>query len=203
MHAQYLDRYSFLDSPVHRLPPSLKLAAATAAVAAMAWIPYRHGAWLAAAAAILAALTLLSRVPVWFLLKRLLLLEPLVAGVAILALFQPGGGKLFLLLMARSTLCLWTMLLLSNTTPFTDLLELLRRWRVPGLLVTTLALMYRYLFVLMDESQRMRRARQSRTLTAGRLAQWRAGASVISQLFIRAGERAGRVYAAMCARGWT
>ena len=37
----------------------------------------------------------------------------------------------------RSTLCVSTMVLLSNTTPFADLLDVLRRFRTPALLVTT------------------------------------------------------------------
>ena len=68
--------------------------------------------------------------------------------------------------------------------------------------VTTLTLMHRYLFVLADEAERMRRARASRTFTRGRRFQWHTLATVVGQLFIRASERAERIYDAMCARGW-
>ena len=119
-----------------------------------------------------------------------------------LAIFSPGGWPLFGLLIAKVTLCLLTMILLANTTPFADLLRVLKTARVPALLITTLALMYRYLFVLVDESQRMRRARLSRTFGAKRASVWRSTATVAGQLFIRASERAERIYAAMCARGW-
>ena len=71
-----------------------------------------------------------------------------------------------------------------------------------ALLVVTLALMHRYLFVLVDETARLRRARRSRTFTTGRVFGWRLTATVAAQLFIRTSERAERVYAAMCARGW-
>jgi cobalt/nickel transport system permease protein len=56
--------------------------------------------------------------------------------------------------------------------------------------------------VLADESERMRRARASRTFTRGRRFQWQTLASVAGLLFVRAAERAERIYAAMCARGW-
>ena len=104
----------------------------------------------------------------------------------------------------RSTLCLLTMVLLSNTTPFSAILQVLRRVRVPGLFVTTLALMYRYLFVLVNEAERMHRARASRTFTrkSSRHHLWRALGTVIGQLFVRSTERAERIYAAMLARGW-
>ena len=70
------------------------------------------------------------------------------------------------------------------------------------MLITTIALMHRYLFVLVDESERMRRARASRTFTRGRRFHWHTLATVVGQLFIRASERAERIYDAMCARGW-
>ena len=48
----------------------------------------------------------------------------------------------------------------------------------------------------------MHRARASRTFSRTRRFQWQTLSSVVSQLFIRASERAERVYDAMCARGW-
>jgi cobalt/nickel transport system permease protein len=136
------------------------------------------------------------------LFKRMLLLEPLVLGVAGLMLFQPGGGKIFAAVMFKANLCLLTTVLLANTTPFTELVRVLQRLRVPWLFVTTLTLMHRYLFVLADEAERMRRARASRTFIHGRRFQWQALSSVVGQLFVRASERAERIYNAMCARGW-
>ena len=79
----------------------------------------------------------------------------------------------------------------------------MKRARVPAILVSILALMYRYLFVLVDEAQRMRRARASRTFRPGRWWRWHALATVIGQLFVRSTERAERIYAAMIARGWS
>ncbi len=201
MKHDFLDRYSRLDSPVHRLPPAVKLAAALAFVATTLLVPPAP-APLAALGLLLAGVAWLARIPWGFLARRLLLLEPFVLGVALLALFQPGGGRLFALLVARSTLCLAAMILLSNTTPFSDLLRVLKAARTPALLLTTLSLMYRYLFVLVDESQRMSRARRSRTFTPRRERDWRTLATVVSQLFIRSSERAERIYDAMCARGW-
>ena len=201
MRHDFLDRYSRLDSPVHRLPAGAKLVAALAFVVTILLLP-PSALPLLAIGLLLAAIAGLSRIPPAFLARRMLLLEPFVLGVALLALFQPGGRRLFVLLVARSTLCLAVMVLLSNTTPFSDLLRVLKAARTPALLVTTLSLMYRYLFVLVDESQRMRRARTSRSFTARRTRAWQTTATVVSQLFIRSSERAERIYAAMCSRGW-
>ena len=128
------------------------------------------GAWgaLGAIALFLSLMAGLSRISPRFLLWRLLALEPFALGVAGLAILQPHGGRIFVTMLAKTSLCLLTMVLLSNTTAFSALLEVMQRVRVPRLLVSTLALMYRYLFVLIDEAQRMRRARASRTFRDGR-----------------------------------
>jgi cobalt/nickel transport system permease protein len=206
MRHDVLDRYSRLDSPVHRLPASLKLAVALAVVLATALTPKFRPWYFCGVALLLVIWALFSRIPLAFLLRRILWLEPFVLGVAVLSLFQAAGGRVFLLMATKGTLCLVTMVLLANTTPFAELLGLLRRVHVPGLLVTTLALMYRYLFVLMDETERMRRARASRTFglqpVTSVLVSWKSLGTVIGQLFIRSTERAERIYAAMCARGW-
>jgi cobalt/nickel transport system permease protein len=198
----WLNAYRHRASPIHRLPAAVKLAAAAAGVLVAVLLP--RGAWGAdaalAAALLLAALV--STVPLAHLGRRLLRVEPLAIGVALLALFQPGGGAVFLALLTKSTLCLGCVIVLNATTRHTDLLLALRRGRLPPLLVTTISLMHRYLFVLTEEMARLRRARRSRTFSRRRRVAWAGAAAVAGRLFIRASERAERVYAAMCARGW-
>ena len=138
--------------------------------------------------------------PFWS--SRLAVLLPFVFGVTLAGMLNPGGGLDWRIIAAKSTLCLLTVILLSHTTPLGEIIRFLQRLRVPGLLVTTMALMHRYLFVLADEAGHMRRARASRTFTRGRRFAWSALATVLSRLFIRASERAERIYDAMCARGW-
>lgn len=185
-----------------RVPAQTKLVLALGVVVGVVWLPPAHWRWLSGVAAALAGAMAACRVSwrVW--LWRMLWLEPLVLGVAGLMLFQPGGWEKFALALGKSNLCLLTTLWLSQTTRFAELLEVLARWRVPWLLVTTLTLMHRYLFVLAEESERMRRARASRSFTRGRRFEWVTLSSVAGVLFVRASERAERIYAAMCARGW-
>jgi cobalt/nickel transport system permease protein len=190
-------------SLLHRLPAGPKLAAAFACIVLVALLP--RDAWRAHAlvGVVLVGAAALSAVHPVRLMKRLLLLEPFVIAVAGLALFRPGGTTMFLSMLAKSTLCLACMILLTATTRFSDLVAVLWRLRVPAALVTTLALMHRYLFVLFDEMQRMQRARRSRSLLReDRASVWRGSAAVAGQLFLRSSERAERVYQAMCARGW-
>jgi len=163
-----------------------------------------RAAWpaYAAAALVLVAAAAASRVSLRRLGARLLIVEPFALGVAVLSLLQRHGVLVFLALLVKSTLCLACMVLLGATTRFSEVLRALARVRAPSLLVTTLALSYRYLFVLVEEMGRMQRARKSRTFVRGRWFAWRASATVIGHLFLRTSERAERIYAAMCARGW-
>lgn len=202
MHHDFVDRYSRLDSPVHRVGAGLKLGLAVLAVVVTVTAPLAWAGLFAGQVVLLALVLGASRIPPAFFLGRLLLLEPVVASMALLSLLQPGGAHVALSIVVRSTLCLATMILLTNTTSFAALLTVLRRLGVPALLITVLALMYRYLFVLIDEAGRLQRARASRTFRPRRVQAWRASAELAGQLFVRSTERAERIYAAMCARGW-
>jgi cobalt/nickel transport system permease protein len=198
----FLDKWSRLVSPIHRAPAAFKLALALTIVVTAVATPLARGWLFAAIAASLMLVALASRIPPSFLLRRLLLLEPLVVGFVVLSAFQPGGIDVALSIAIRSTLCLATMILLTNTTPFAEILTVFRRLRMPALLITVLALMYRYLFVVIDEAERMQRARKSRTFKRERTHVWASLATLVAQLFVRSTERAERIYAAMCARGW-
>lgn len=186
---------------VRRLPAGPALAVAVLAVVGVVCLPREAWAAYAAVGAGLGIATWALRVPPARALRRLVLVEPFVLGVALLSLLQPRGGVVFASMVCKSTACLLTMILLAETTRFTDLLGVARRLRVPAVLVTTLGLAHRYLFVLREESSRLRRARRSRTFTAGRRGAWRGAATVAAHLFVRTTLRAERIYAAMLARG--
>ncbi|MBI2438547.1 MAG: hypothetical protein HYV36_07035, partial [Lentisphaerae bacterium] len=115
MHHDFIDRYSRLNSAVHRCPAGFKLAGALVLLLAVILFPRPDKTGLggfAAIAFVLLGLAALSRIPPRFLATRLLMLEPFALGIALLSLFQPRGGQTFLLLLLRSTLCLFTVLLL-------------------------------------------------------------------------------------------
>jgi cobalt/nickel transport system permease protein len=202
MRHDFLDRYSRLDSPIHRLPTVVKLFGTLCIVAASVSVSFTLYWFFIIVAGLLLVLSAFTSIPWKFIFGRLILLEPFALGIALMALFQENGGMVFLSILVRSTLCLFTMILLSNTTPFSSLLKTMARLGVPRLLVTILALLYRYLFVLIDEAERLNRARISRTFSTSRRKRWQMLASLIGQLFVRSTERAERIYAAMTARGW-
>ena len=187
---------------VQRLPAGFKMAVAALIIVGTVAAPAHWQACFAAMAGLLLVAAWSSRISLGFLLRRLLLLSPFVVGVIAANAFRADFHGDWRLLAARSGICLFTVILLSNSTPLGQMLAVLKRVHVPPLLITTVALMHRYLFVLVEESERMRRARASRTLRRSRRARWRVLGSVVGQLFLRASERAERIYDAMCARGW-
>jgi cobalt/nickel transport system permease protein len=199
---EYIDRYARLDSPVHRLPPTLKLGIAVALIVSTVIVPISAVWYFVSCVLFLFCVILLGRLPLRFVAVRLLTLEPLVAGVAILSLMQHDGLFILIRILVKANICLLAMVLLSNTTPFSGILDVLRSLRVPPLLVTVLALMYRYVFLLIDQSERMTRARKSRTFIPRRGGRWKLAAGIVGHLFVRSTERAERIYAAMTARGW-
>jgi len=190
------------DSLVSRLPAAAKLGVALGMIVGTVLAPPAAVGWFVGMALVLVIAVALSRLPLLFLLKRLAWLSPFVLSVALVNALQPVARGSWLAVAVKSTICLVTIIVVSNTTPFSRILRVLKVAHVPGLLITTIALMHRYLFVLVEEAERMRRARASRTFTRERRAHWHALSTVVGQLFVRASERAERIYDAMCARGW-
>jgi len=201
-HADALRARAREESALERWPAGPKLAAMLALVVGTAVLPVAWIWWHATVAAVLVAAAIAGRVPVGRLLWRLACFAPFVAGAAVAAAWHGEAGTGWRAVALRGGLCLATVVVFGAVTPFAALPGVLKRAGVPTLLVTTLTLMHRYLFVLGDEAQRMQRARASRTLVRSQRFAWAMPAEVVGRLFVRASERAERIYLAMCARGW-
>jgi cobalt/nickel transport system permease protein len=202
MHHDFFDRFSRLNSPIHNLPSYVKLLFSLGIIFSIVIMPMQYRWVFFTFFAVLILISLMSKIPWRFIGGRFLFLEPFALGIAVMSLFQHNGFAIFLTILVKSTLCLLTIILLSNTTPFSEILSLLRRIGIPTLLITVLALTYRYLFVLVDEAARLRRARESRMFVIRRSRVWLSLTSLMGQLFIRSTERSERIYTAMISRGW-
>lgn len=130
------------------------------------------------------------------------------------------GLEYFLSIVVKSWISVQTAVVLVGSTPFPALLAALRALHVPRLLVAVGSMMWRYLFVFGDEALRLMRAREARSSAprwdrsslrfslrpgrGGRGVLWRARVTggMMGNLFLRAFERAGRIHAAMLARGY-
>ena len=118
------------------------------------------------------------------------------------------GVEFFASVLIKSWISVTAAVLLTSTTPPLRLLAALRALRLPAILVAVVMLMYRYLFVLVDEAQRMLRARTARSAAIGPRSGgsivWRAKSAggMAGSLFIRTLDRSERIYMAMLARGY-
>lgn len=107
------------------------------------------------------------------------------------------------LLVTRALGCAAAMNFLALTTPLVDLIDLLRRLRVPVLLIDLMSLVYRFIFILLDSMQRMYTAQQGRLGYSSRRAALRSAGLLASQLFIDAYQRSQRMHLALESRGYT
>ena len=118
------------------------------------------------------------------------------------------GMEFFSSVLIKSWASVTAAVLLTSTTPALSLLSALRSLKIPEILVTVVLLMYRYLFVLVEEAQRMLRARAARSASVGPNAGgsliWRAkgAGSMAGSLFVRTLDRSERIYMAMLSRGY-
>lgn len=202
MHPPGVERPGPAPARVNRASSRLKILAILLLISFTALLPRRPDTLYLIPAAVLILLWALIRMPFLFVIRRLIIVEIFIIGIALLSLIHPPSTPIFLSALLKSNLCVLAMLVLIWTTPFMEILQELRRWHLPVVMLTTLALMYRYLPVLGEEARRMSRARASRTFSARRRLSWNNLALVIGQLFIRSADRAERIYLAMCARGW-
>ncbi|MGE5251402.1 MAG: cobalt ECF transporter T component CbiQ [Bacteroidota bacterium] len=227
MHVDAFDRYHESDSPLHRLDPRLKVLVTLLFILSNVLLP--DGAWLAFGLswALILAMNAASRLGVGFTLRRSFVALPF-ALAALTAVFSIPGRPLaewhlwglvltptdagllrFASILVRSWLSVQAAILLVAVTRFPDLIHAFEHLRVPAILTTIVAFLYRYLFVLTDEVMRLLRARQARSAAVpghapgGGLA-WRGrvAGNMAGQLFLRSYERSDRIYNAMLARGY-
>lgn len=147
-------------------------------------------------------LILLAELPVSPILKRLLMVEPLIIGIGILnPLFDPRGWIIFASIMIKSGLTVTACLILASTTGLDKIAQALRALKVPSLFVLQLLLTFRYISVLIEELARMMRAYSLRA-PQQRGVSLKDSGSFVGQLLLRTFDRAQRIYHAMKLRGF-
>lgn len=161
------------------------------------------------------------RIPLLLFVKRAAVAVPfvLMVGVFVPFLKREAGDTLYPVLgglLHVSSSGLWVLantalkgvlgvaalVTLSAANPFQTVLSGLQWYRAPRALVQIAGFMYRYLFVISEELQRMARARDARGYRGRWLWQARVIGQMIGALFLRSYERAERIYAAMVSRGY-
>jgi cobalt/nickel transport system permease protein len=205
MKHSFVDRYADLESPLHLLEARTKILGFVALIVAVLCIPGNRGGAFFGYFFLTAILMGISQIPLTYVVGRTMVILPfiLLAGIS-LPWKEQGGLTGFGILFLRSILSLTFLILLTNTTRFSELLRGLRRLGCPRILALNLSFLYRYLFVLTEEVQRMRMARDCRKVGRASLRdEARLLSSMLGALLLRAFERAERMYQAMLSRGFT
>lgn len=216
MQHDFIDKYSNRDSFVHRIDPRVKVLSVLAFVVLATTV--MNISSLITSLIILGIVLAIARVPLTWGFSRALIVVPFAGAFALVKVFTvPGtfiaswGGLavtsqgliIALTLLLRSYACVVSIVLLTSTTPFSTLLASLERLRVPPLITSLLSFTYRYIFVFVDEGERLGRAKTSRCIEeAAYRRRLKASARTIGTVFIRAYERGERIYRSMLARGF-
>lgn len=116
--------------------------------------------------------------------------------------FSRTGALRALEIIARALVAVSAITVVVSVTRVTDLLAALDELPLPGIVKTSLAMGYRYVYVLNDEVDRTGRALKSRAGHAPRTRIWRARSATLAHLLVRALDRTERVHAAMISRGY-
>jgi len=229
VHVHFLDPYRPRPSLVHDLDPRVKLVLLLAFIFTNTLLPV--GAWpvFVLMFSMILAVEVLSELGVGYVLRRSVLALPFILAAFPLLFTIKGttlftfplgnwvlsvslaGLERFLSIAFKSWVSLQAAIVFAASTSFPDILVAMRAIHIPRLLVAIFGLMWRYLFVLVDEVLRLMRARLARSgqnavagYKSGGSLLWRArvAGGMAGSLFLRGFERSDRIYTAMLSRGY-
>jgi cobalt/nickel transport system permease protein len=217
----FIDVESHIESPIRRLNPKAKIVTLTLMVFIIVTTPPAEIASFFLYLTIALVMVIVSHIPLTFFLKRLVLVLPFIAVAVVAAPIIKGetvvltipvgfmtidvsheGALILFNVTAKSILSVLFLSFLVSTTPFSDVIVGLRELRFPHILSDALSFMYQYIFILIDEVEKISRARDAR-LYGGRWI-WHSNiiGYMIGAIFVRSMERGERTYLAMKARGY-
>ncbi|MBU1568469.1 MAG: cobalt ECF transporter T component CbiQ [Proteobacteria bacterium] len=210
----YLEALAGGNTIVHRLDPRVKvLTVALFMLAVVSFDKYIISAMLPFGL-FLVIIMGLADIPAEYLGKKLLLVSPFAVMVGIFNPFldqQPllqigtftvtGGWLSFLSILLRFTLTVSAVLILIATTGFNAVCMAMVKMGMPKIFAVQLLILYRYIFVLIDEGLSMYRARSMRSFQR-RAMSLKTFAHLVGQLLLRTLDRAQRIHLAMLCRGF-
>lgn len=210
-----LDQMAHAASPVHTLHPVAKVL--TVLVFTVCVVSFSRYELSALFPFFLFPMVILARssLPPLFIAKKVALFLPL---MLLIGIFNPlfdrapllqigqlaisGGWISFFSIVTRSVLTVSCAFILIGTTGYTAVCQALGRLGIPQVFTTQLLFLYRYIFVLAEETYRAALARELRSCgTRGQGIE--SYSSLIGALLLRTWGRAERIHGAMLARGFS
>ena len=210
----YLEALAGRNTAVHRTDPRIKvLTAAIFVVCVVSFDKYVISAMLPFAL-FLVVIMGLATIPADYLLKKLIIVSPFAIMVGI---FNPlldqqpmlhfgtfalsGGWLSFFSILLRFSLTVSAVLILVATTGFNAVCMAMVKLGMPKIFAVQLLMLYRYIFVLIDEGLRMYQARTLRSFQKRAMGLKTFG-HLVGQLLLRTLDRAQRIHLAMLCRGF-
>jgi cobalt/nickel transport system permease protein len=198
----------------------MKLAAALAFVFLVVLTPDGWFASFGVYALLIWAAVAASRVPQGYILRRSLTIFPFALAVsAFVPFITPGrtvwefhwwvldgrmtaeGLARFASLSIKALLSFFATITLAASTPFGELMKAAGALGLPAKMVVVLSFMYRFLFLIIDETSHMLLARDLRG--GGGKSLIRASGGIVGALLVRSMEHAETLSRAMILRGYT
>jgi len=202
------------DTALHRLDPRAKVLATLVFILSVVSFGKYELTAMAPFFIFPVALVALGDLPPGYIVKKIMLLCPLVLMVGVfnpffdravllqLGPFEVTGGVIsFASIIVRALLTVGIAIILLCVTGFPDICGALERLGMPQVFAVQLLFLYRYIFVLTEEGCRVSRARQLRSFGKKGLGMKSYG-SLLGHLLLRTWLRAERIHMAMLARGF-
>lgn len=209
-----MDLLSYQDTPVHRLDPRVKLIVTLCFLVTVISFGRYEISMLLPFALYPVYLMASANLPVAYFMKKVLYVSPFALMIGI---FNPlfddriimtvsgigisGGWVSFLSIMIRFALTVSTVLALIGCTGFNNICYAMNRLGAPKVFSVQLLFLYRYIFVLAEETARIVRARNLRSFN-GRGKGIRVYGTIAGNLLLRTINRAQRIHHAMVCRGF-
>ncbi len=204
MKHSFWDHYGYLDSPIHRLQPSVKILFVIFLIVVLSILPDSYLTFmLPFVFLLLTVILVISKIPIINVVKRTFVILPLILPVILLnVFFSELSLKHLFAISAKTFLSVLSLILLVSVSTFSDIMKTLSKWHFPKIMVMILSFMYRYFFLLTGEVEKMVRAVKLRSNGGKGISLFKIYAQVLAILFIKSYERAEKVYQAMLMRGY-
>ena len=212
-----IDRYSSLDSVMHRFDPRAKLIAFLILIFSIVLLQDLKLAFIGLLGAILFLIA--SKLPLRFVLQHIKWVCFFIVPFILIMPFSVHGTGIFhfhgltltyegleygILVAVRALAAVIIVLPMIATTRFDITIKALGELKMPNMLVQMFMFTYRYIFVFVIEFQRTWRAMVARGFQMKtNLYALRTIGKALGTFFIRSYERGDRVYQALRARGYT
>jgi cobalt ECF transporter T component CbiQ len=218
MKHDFIDHHRVGSSLIHKLDPRAKLLIMLLYIAAVIILPLKLEISYIFLGVLPIILALLSEVSFWHYLTKLLKMYPMIFFLFVFIPFLPadqdisyrfgliniyskGLGKFFYM-NAKAFIIMFMTVVLTSTTDFSMLLKGMEKLKMPRLTIAVLSFMYRFIFLFIDEIERMSFAFQSRYIHLPFRTRLGIHIKQFGTFFIKIFERGERVYQSMESRGF-